>query len=110
MGNVVTASAQLPLQLPTISFFESYHRNDAEKLRRRLIFYQDPVSFILHHVSRRPDSLRDRLQPRYPRPRPCLRVRTVCPRPLRKRCPPRTRPRPIYRCPSPRAASLGSRG
>merc|ERR1712000_554903 len=24
----------------TISFFESYHRNDAEKLRRRLIFYR----------------------------------------------------------------------
>jgi hypothetical protein len=31
-----------------------------------------------HHVSRRHHPLRDWLQPRHPRPRPCLRIRTVC--------------------------------
>lgn len=37
-----------------------------------------PFFSTSHHVSRRSDSLRDRLQPRHPCSRPRLRIRTVC--------------------------------
>lgn len=68
--------SSLPLINPAISLFTSNNRQTHS-----------------HHVfSRRHYSVRDRLQPRDPRSRSCLRIRTVCQPPPRPR--PRKRKRP----------------